>query len=232
MRKLLSAFVLIGLLSSCMLGVQGNGKVEEANRSVEDFNRISVSGMFEVHLRQADENSLKVVADENLHELIESRVENGVLQISTKEDIGRAEELDLYIGLKDLEAMEFSGAVSVKNVGELSGAELHLESSGAAEIKLSVDYDQISIELSGASEIEMSGEADQLRLSSSGASEVKFFELKVDRMRLDLSGASDVEVSVEEDLSLEASGAAEIVYRGNPEISRSELSGAASLRKD
>lgn len=232
MRIVVSAFLVIGLLSSCMLGVQGNGRVKEATRDIDAFERISVSGMFEVYISQAGDPALKVVADENLHELIETYVENGTLYVRTKESIGRAKELDLYISLDVLEALDLSGAVSLENSGELQGDYLEIESSGAAEIKLAVDYKEISIETSGASEIQMRGEVGKLAMRSSGASEVKMFELEAKEMRLDLSGASDVEVNVSDDLAVSASGAAEIVYRGNPNISKSSLSGAASLKND
>lgn len=231
-QSLLSIVFLAIITSSCMFGVQGNGRVEEANRSVEDFSRISIGGMFEVYLEQTDQPSLKLVADENLHELIETRIENGTLYISTLEDIGRAEELDLYITFEDLESLDFSGAVSVENKGEIEGDRLAIESSGAAEIDMQLDYNEITVEISGAAEITLRGESEYLSLSSSGASEVQLFDLEVDKMRLDLSGATSAEVNVKDDLSVDASGAAEIRYRGNPNLSKTDLSGAASLKKD
>lgn len=227
---LLSALLLLS--TSCMIGVQGNGRVEEQKRQIESFESISVSGMFEVYVRQGNSNTLRLVADENLHELIETRVEGDRLYISTKETIGKAKELDVYLMVENLKAIDASGAISLKSEGEIESRDLRIESSGAAEIDLEVDVDDLIVETSGAAEIEMAGKADRLRVETSGAAELSLFELEVNNCSVNTSGAAEVRVTVKDVLSVDASGAADIRYRGNPELKRTDLSGAASLKKD
>ncbi len=231
-HTLIITFLSLLSLSSCMVGVQGNGVVKEANRDVQAFENISISGMFEVHLKQGDGNSLKIVADENLHELIDAHTEGNTLYISTSKSIGRAEELDLYIISPKLERVNLSGAVSLKSSNEIEGDFFRLESSGAAEVDMELEVDELEIELSGAAEVELKGEANYLSLETSGASELKLFDLEVDKARVHTSGAAELQLNVEDDLQIDASGAADIRYRGNPNLSRTDLSGAASLKKE
>jgi hypothetical protein len=232
MTRILSIFALFSILSSCAVGVAGNGNVTEKNREVESFNGISASGMFQIHFIQSDNISLKVVADDNLHELIETYVNDRVLSVRTTESIRNAKKLELYISAPSLSFLDLSGAVSVDNKGEISGERLMIQTSGAAEINLNVRVEEIEIGCSGATEVDLRGRADKVEINASGATEIKMFELEALRMSLDLSGASEVKVNVTKELRVSASGASEIVYRGNPKLSRSDLSGASSIKQD
>lgn len=229
MKNFLSLLLIPLLLSSCGLGVSGNGNVEEQNRKVEAFDRIEAGGMFELHLVQSETHRLKVVADENLIDLIETYVDGGVLHIRSKENIREAKELDIYIAVPELEKIELSGAVEIDGKGVFASKDLRIESSGAAQIDLEIKVEDLELELSGATEIELRGSAENVRIEASGASEIELFELKVRNMRVDLSGASELEINVSDDLQIEASGASDIKYRGGARISRQNLSGAASV---
>ncbi|MCR9153996.1 MAG: DUF2807 domain-containing protein [Bacteroidetes bacterium] len=230
MHKITSLLLILAFASSCMMGVVGNGKVQEQNREVESFNSIHASGMFEIHIQQGESARIKLVADENLHELITTEVRNGTLMISSSENISKAKELDLYITIPELNELDLSGAVSVDTKGELWSENIDISSSGAAEINMNISASKIRLSLSGASEVDLKGQCDDVSVDASGASEINMYDLECRRMRLDLSGASEVSAFVSEELKISASGASDIRYRGNPKIQQS-LSGAASLKK-
>jgi hypothetical protein len=86
MKSIFGILILALSLNSCMLGVSGNGSVSEENREITAVKRIEASGMFELTLVQG-EPSLKIIADENLHELIETNIDGDRLIISTKKNI-------------------------------------------------------------------------------------------------------------------------------------------------
>jgi len=214
-----------------MIGVSGNGEVKEVERQITAFNEIEASGMLEIILMHG-EPGLRVVADENLHELIETVVKNDRLMIRTTKNIKQYKKLEIYISSAEFEEIEVSGAVSIRSEGILRGDDMELESSGAADVKMSLDYDDLSCELSGASEIELKGSARTVSVRSSGASNLKLFDLEVRSMRLNLSGATEARINVSHELSVEASGASEIRYKGSPKITKTELSGASSINPE
>lgn len=229
MKRILSLLFVTSLLSSCMVGVSGNGHVDEETRKVENFDGIDVGGMFEIHLVQSANYDVKVVADENLMELIETYVEGGVLKISSRENIRKAKELDIYISAPNYNSLDLSGAVTVDNKGSIRSTDLSINSSGASEINMNIDTQKLNLDLSGASEVRLSGIAEYVNISASGASDMEMFELKTKEMKLSLSGASEVDCNVSEDLQIDASGASEINYIGSATISRKDLSGASSI---
>ena len=214
-----------------MIGVSGNGNVIEVERQVTPFNEIEASGMLEIILVQS-ETGLKIVADENLHELIETEVRGNRLMIRTTKNIKQYKKLEVHLSSMEFAEIEVSGAVSIRSNGTIKGNDLELESSGAAEMKMSLDYDDLRCELSGASELELKGDARSVSITSSGASNLKLFDLAVRNMRLDLSGATEARINVSRELSVEASGASEIRYKGSPKITKTELSGASSINPE
>lgn len=231
MLRYISFFAVALLFNSCIVGVSGNGIVEEQNRQTEEFHSVHASGMYEIHVVQDENYRLKVVADENLMDLIVTEVKGGVLHISTRENIKKAKELDVYISAPYFDEFDLSGAVELDAKGVLESEDLKIESSGAAQIELEIEVSNLELDLSGASEVRLSGSATRVRIASSGASEMKLFDLETEQMQVNVSGASDLEINVNEDLQIEASGASEIEYRGKARISRQNLSGASSVKQ-
>ena len=229
MKKLLSFIAAALILTSCDPGVQGNGKVKSEIRNVEAFSSVDISGGYEVHIAQTGESSLRIEADENLHQYIESHVEDGVLYVSSKRRIGRSKELDLYLTVDQLSSIESSGATELSSRGTIEGADLELDFSGAVEAELALIYDRIHGDFSGAAELNLSGEASEVMIDASGAVEVNALELKTQRFSLDVSGAGEAEVYVTEELNIDASGAVEVRYKGNPKTVNRDVSGAASI---
>lgn len=219
-------------LAGCdnLIGVQGNGNVKSEERSVDSFDQISVGGAFDVYLTQGDTESLRVEADENLLPLIETTVRNGRLVIRSRENIGEAKELNVYVTFRELNKIETSGACEIKNEGQLNFSNLVLKGSGASEIDLSLRAEKLEGEYSGASEVDLEGSAEVCEFKLSGASELDAEGLVVQQMKIDLSGASEAEVQVTQNLKVHASGASSVVYTGNPAIDQ-HTSGASSVRK-
>ena len=231
MKSILGILLVAFSLNSCMLGVSGNGKVKEVTRQISEISKIEASGMVELTLIQGAPG-LKIIADENLHELIITEVHGDRLIIRTTKNIREAKHFEIQVSAPEFKRLDISGAVSLHCQGTLKGDELKLETSGAAEVNLDLIFDDLDCEHSGASEVELRGAVRDVRIVSSGASDLKLFNLEVRNMRLVLSGASEARINVSHELSVEASGASEIRYKGNPKITKTELSGASSINPE
>ncbi len=106
--------VLISLfLSSCGFDIQignfgtgkkGNGVVVNDTRSVtEDFTKVSASEGLMVYVTQADEFSIKVEADENVIDLIETDIRDGKLRIHTEENIAHSSAQKVMVEFDDIQ---------------------------------------------------------------------------------------------------------------------------------
>lgn len=230
---IISSLLIILLLSfSSCFGpyIEGNGNVVERNRNVSDFHKIDISGGFKVYVSVANKESLKIIADENLHEHIETRVVNNRLKIENTINIRRAKKREIYIELRSIDNISLSGAVEFKGKTLLKAETLTIDASGAVEIILDVRAEKIICELSGACDVYLSGRADKVYVEATGGVELEAFELVTDRFNLTITGAGSATVHAREKLDVKISGAARVKYKGNPDV-RKNITGAASLKK-
>ncbi len=221
------------LLSGCVLadGVKGNGKLVSEAREIPGFDKIDVGGAFNVFLKQGNDEYLKLEVEENLMDLVVTKVVAGRLKIYCKESVEPTEDMNVYLTFKDLSELDISGACELKNENTLKLNELDLDASGASEIMLNLTADYLDADFSGASEIELTGKVGKMDVNLSGASELNAYDLETDFCDITVSGAGDARLFVNKELEAEVSGAADIRYRGNASVS-SKVSGAGSIRKN
>lgn len=220
------SFVLF--ISSCVGSIQGNGDVQKATRKVDDFSKISISGGYEVFLRQGDQCMLEIEADENLHDHIISENQGSWLKIYTDEPIHGSKSLKLYITVKNIETIDISGAVELHTKSTIIAKDLALDLSGAGDIEMDVEANKLNFDLRGGSELSLRGRAEKASIDIAGAGELKALELETDYMSIDISGAGSAEVFVNKELSADISGAGSIRYKGQPVVSK-DVSGAGSI---
>lgn len=230
MSKLLFLFFIAVSITACQPGVQGNGKVSAETRDLEAFHSIKLAGSYDVYLVQTGSSALKIETDDNLHQYIESYVEDGVLHVSSTRRIGSRRELSLYVNIKELRSIKASGASEIETKGLIRGDKLTLDFSGAVEADLELGYNNIIGDFSGASELDLKGKASTVSIDGSGAMEVNALGLMTRKFKLDVSGAAEAEVYVTEELVVDASGAVEVRYKGNPPVVTRKVSGAASIK--
>jgi hypothetical protein len=223
--------ILIALtLNSCVDAIDGNGNVVKEKRTISSFNKIDISGAYEVLLHKGTQEKLEIEADENLLEFIETEVRNNTLFISSSQPIGNSESLILYITTVNLDEIDVSGAIELRNKGSYTSENLAIEVSGAADINLDVNLENLTLNMSGASETTFTGNADNFKIELSGAGELDAKKLKTRNTSMLISGASSASVFAKKTLDISVSGAASVRYKGSPKITKS-ISGAGSIEQ-
>lgn len=238
-RKLLvplSLFVLLGMITTVSFGCWNVPQDEKAGnyikeeRNVGSFSKLDVGGAFTVYLSQGDQEKVVVEAVADEIKKIVTEVVGGKLKIYTESNWGgNFHEMTIHLTFKNLEEIDFSGAVEVKSQQELGFEDLEMNVSGAAEIEMALKANKFDAEFSGASEVNFSGACKLGYLELSGASEFDAENLEFGDLSMDVSGASDAKVWATGLLNIDASGASSIRYKGSPKISIDE-SGASSVK--
>ncbi len=232
-------FILLFLLSqlaiSCTFagsfGVKGSGVKKTEAREVSNFTGLDISGGFEVVLKQGSTQSVVIEADDNLLRDIITEVRGGELNIYTRNNVWPHTKMKAYITFVKLEDIDISGAVKVFADENLSFDRLGIEGSGASEINFSADVRNLKADFSGASKLILKGNVNTVFIECSGASKLYLADFNANEVQLDLSGASYAEVSAAEKLIVEASGASDVKYKGEPKTFTVDTSGASKVRK-
>jgi Putative auto-transporter adhesin, head GIN domain len=229
-KRIFLGLVIAFALNSCINTIDGNGEVTKEQRTVSSFNKIDISGGYEVLINQGSEERLELEVDENLLELIETETKNNTLYISSKKSIGNATSLKLYITVVDVNDIDVSGAIELKNKGTYQTENLEIEVSGAGDIDLDVDVENLTMDMSGASETTLSGTANNFEIEISGAGELQAKKLKTRNTTIAISGAGSAVVFAKKTLKVEVSGAGSVKYKGSPKVEK-DISGAGSVEE-
>ncbi len=234
-RSVTFAILILGTVS-CVSGqnwktVEGHGNVVTKERKTESFTGVKVSSGIDVYLKQGNDESVSVEADENLHEYIITEVRNGVLNVYSEYSIRKAERKRVYVTIKELNSVKTTSAGDVYGESPINCDNLELSASSAGDIKLEINAKNIDVDISSSGDITLSGETDKLKADLSSAGDLKAFDLKAGEADISVSSAGDADVNVTEKLTAKASSAGDINYKGDPKYVDAQSSSAGGIHK-
>ena len=159
------ALLFIATLStSCMIdgisSVSGNRNVITETRKInDDFTKVEVGQGIQLHITQEDNVSLVVKADENLHDLIETEVRNGVLKISSRKNIRRAKSKKVYLSIPNINAIKATSGSDVVTENTINADIFDVHVSSGADAKIDVNAETVNSSSSSGADLRIKGTA-------------------------------------------------------------------------
>jgi hypothetical protein len=235
LRSLSFALIILGI-TSCINGqywktVEGHGKVVTKERKTDSFTDVKVSSGIDVYLKQGNEESVSVEADENLHEYILTEVRGGVLNVYSEYNIRRAEKMRVYVTMKEIRSVKTTSAGNVVGESPINSDKLELSATSAGDIKLDVHAKNIEIDISSSGDITVSGETDELRADLSSAGDLHAYNLSAREADISVSSAGNADVNVTDRITARASSAGDINYKGDPKFVDIHASSAGGIHR-
>jgi hypothetical protein len=227
-------FVFAFTLSACAQSwktVTGHGNVISKERKTDSFTELKVSSGIDVYLKQGNNTSVTVEADENLHEYILTEVRNGVLNVYSEYNIRDAEKKRVYVTMKDVSSLKTTSAGDIIGESPIKSDELELSASSAGNIKLEVDTKNLGVDISSSGDITLRGKADNFKADLSSAGDLNAFDLMAREADISVSSAGDADVNVSERINARASSAGDINYKGDPKYVDAHSSSAGGIHK-
>lgn len=225
------AMVLVGCNSIGIL--RGSGNVVRETRAVSGFVGVNICCGMHLVLRQADDVSVEIEADDNFLPEIESVVVGDELRVqygtSARFTMNRfaSQPVTVYVTMPTIDAVTVSGG------GELTAEALTADeiafslSGGSTGEVAALAADRVAVELSGGSHLTlMGGEANQQSVETSGGSEYTAPDLASIATDISLSGGSHARIWVQESLTAESSGGSELAYYGTPTVEQDTSGGS------
>jgi hypothetical protein len=234
--RFLTFAIAILSITACVNGqwyktVWGNKKVVTKERKTESFTGIKVSTGIDVYLKQGDNETLTVEADENLHEYIITEVRNGVLNVYSEANIRDAERKRVYVTMKEIKSIVTTSAGDVYGETPVKTDKIELSASSAGNIKIEVTAKEIEVDISSSGDMTLTGEADILKADLSSAGDLNAYDLKVREADISVSSAGDADIYVSEKLTARASSAGDVNYKGDPRYIDVHSSSAGGVHK-
>ena len=212
MKKITAVFFsacVIVVVGCHWVGVRGNGHLKTDQRTISAFATVDASGVFTIEWRNGGP-ALSITTDENLLPYIDNHISGDTLRLRTRENIWPTHGIKVVISSPTRTGARISGAVKL-TANQISGPRFALESTGASEVKLDGNIDELLADMTGASELNASG-------------------LQTKTTEISTTGASDAEIVVSETLKVSITGAGKVSYSGNPKTIEKHITGAGSIR--
>jgi hypothetical protein len=214
--------------------------VKDANaekRKVGSFTSIQVDGGIDVYITQGSETGVAVSASsEEYREAIVTEVRGNTLYVAFKYKYAWHNRManpkaKAYVSVDKLESVNVSGACDLVVAGVLKSDDLKVILSGASNFKGELQLNNAQFSLTGASDCRLTGKAERIKVQASGASSFKGYELNASEADINASGASDVQMSISNSITVEASGASSVHYKGEPRLKGIRVTGASSFSR-
>ena len=202
MKKISIAFIILltVTLSSCIMdglnqGITGNGNVLEETRDLSGFDRIHISSGIDVLLSEGEDFGVRVEADENLMEVIETKLTGSTLEVGTdKVNIRSAKSRKVHVTMPELKVLKISSAGDCYGQTPFHCGDLRISISSAGDLKIEVDAKRIDLDMSSSGDARISGSAEEFKVNISSAGDLHAFDLVAGRVDVDVSSAGDARV--------------------------------------
>lgn len=214
-----------------LIGERGNDERITKEITVESFDKIEVSGAFEILLTPSENNVVIIEVDENLLRYINIYVRGDRLFIETDRRLSSRKGIKIEVPVKELRAISSSGASNIESSEPISSSELEIEVSGAGKLDLKLDVKLVTLDLSGATLVYLEGVAERLEVDMSGAGSLAAEGFEVQDCSVDISGVGHVLVNVSGSLDAQVSGLGKVEYLGEPKSVRGDVSGIGKVSK-
>lgn len=235
LRSLAVALFLIGFTACSNAqfwkSVEGHGPVVSKERKTDSFTGVKVSSGIDVYLTQSNNESVRVEADENLHEYIITDVRGDILNVYSEYNIRHAERLRVYVTMKDIKSLRTTSAGDLVGESPVTSDHLELSASSAGDIKLEVHAKTVSIDISSSGDITLKGDTDKLRADLSSAGDLNAYDLITRDADVSVSSAGDADINVTERMNARASSAGDINYKGDPKYVDAHASSAGGIHR-
>jgi hypothetical protein len=222
------------LLSSCwFLGpsVKGNGNVTEEVRQLSVFDQIEVSRGMNAYITQGSPAKVVVIADENLHDVIETKVENGVLKIRVNENVGWAKEKKVMVTVEKLSCVKTTSGSNAWSQNQILSENLELKANAGSNLTMDVNAKLLRAECSSGANIRLSGLAKEADLETTSGANLKGQDLKADDCKMQASSGGNVSSTVVNKLDAQASSGGDIVYYGEPTSTEINSSSGGNIHR-
>lgn len=208
--------ILISILLACFVSIADNeasaGDKSEKTYDYSDFERIKISGVYEITVRNGEDYAIKLSGKEQALARATIKVENNTLYLGHKKQSSfrGKKSLSAVVSLPSLHKIDVSGVVD--------------------GIVHDIDSDDFHVEVSGVGDLKMNGRCDTLYAELSGVGDLNAKALVCRAADVRVSGVGDASVYASETLKAHVSGIGDLTCYGSPKQVRKNRNFFSSIR--
>lgn len=237
MKKSIQLIVLSALFITAYGNAQtkiiGNGKITTEKRTTAGYDKIEVSGFFDVVLVSGTEGTITIEGEENILPHIKVETKENVLKISTEKNtnLNTKKGVVVTVPFEQISALYCSGSGNITSKKTISNPTFTAKLSGSGNLTITVKNSDFEFNLSGSGNVALTGNSDNFVSKTSGSGNMDGLNLTTKKANIAISGSGNVKVNCSENLYARVSGSGNIHYKGDPQIKDTKVSGSGEISK-
>jgi len=214
--------------------IKGNGNVITEKRSTEAYDEISVGGSFEVQLVSGNEGNSTLEGEENILEVVETEVKNGMLKIRFRDhaNVQTHKKIKVTIPFKDLNSVTLAGSGEIYSDVTLYSSAFETKVSGSGNIRIPVEAQKTIAHVTGSGNINLSGKTDDLEVKVTGSGDFDGRTLNSNNTSAFVTGSGDITVVSNQKIYARVTGSGDIRYLGKPLKEDIKVTGSGKVRME
>jgi hypothetical protein len=211
--------------------VRGSGTLVEEDRNVSNITGIQLANEGTLHITMGNSESLRIEAEDNLLEYINTDVRGSKLIIETRQGINLDPKrpIDYYLTVEKLSSILISSSGNV-DVSDLQTESFSVTISSSGDLIISrLDCESLRVDISSSGSLEiLDGQVHDQNIIISSSGEYRAKDVVSVEADVTLTSSGTVTIRVSDHLRGRLSSSGDIYYIGNPEVNvRTTSSGKA-----
>jgi|GEM_PF-6653392 len=210
-------FTILAVTTVHAQGVRGNGDVIKKARDVASFTAINTSDGWDLQLTQDDHYAMTIEADENLIDLVQTEVRNGVLYIYSDTRIRQSEERTIHLTFSELNSITARDGSDIYAEDLISADDFTLDLDEGSDLdRLELSANTLTATFENGSDARIRFESIQtITLNADGGSDIELRNISGTSCELRLADGSDANLDGRtQELTIVATGGSDIeAYR-------------------
>ena len=207
--------------------VRGSGNVVEEEREVSGLTGVELTLQGTLYVEVGSDEALRIEAEDNLLEYIETDMQAGTLVIETRSgyNLNNKKPIKYYLTVIDLKEVSTSSSGDIVSEDLQSESfSIHVSSSGDVTIA-SLECTTLDVGISSSGDVKIgAGQVKRQKINGSSSGDYNASELPSQEAQVNLSSSGDANIRVSELLTGNLSSSGDIHYIGNPEVDVSSSS--------
>jgi len=234
MRKIAYSIFAVILMAAATLTASAQS---EETRQVSGFTSVGSGGPFDVHIKIDGTESLRIKGDAKAISEIETKVEDGKLEINWKNKWRNHGDnhwgkIDIYITARSLSSVALAGSGDITVDGTLTGENVNVALSGSGNVSASVKTGELHASISGSGSIGLNGSANEAKITISGSGSLNAKELRTNAARVNIAGSGNAYLIADKTISGHIAGSGNVVYSGNATEEDVRTAGSGRISKE
>lgn len=198
--------------------VEGNGNMVTKDIAVSSFEILKASGIYELRLSQGDKESVKIEADENLHQYFNVKNEGNSLVIDMdklkKVNLKTKSKMKVYVTFKKLKEMELKTVGNVASDENLSFENLSFKNRSVGNVDIDLTVNKLELSNTSVGNITLDGKAQDVNVINTGVGTLHAGNFVVQTMNIENSGVGNAEVNAQKNLKVKDSFLGKVKNKG------------------